>query len=412
MYTEFYGLKEFPFNLTPDPRFLYFSPSHQEALAQMTYGIKMRRGFLSITGEVGTGKTTLIYTLLSRLEASTQKAFIFHSIVNAKGLFRSICREFGIELNSEDTKTDMTIKLHNFLISNFRSGGNAVVIIDEAQNLTPHVLEEVRLLSNLETPRTKLLQILLVGQPELRKVLDRPAMRQLKQRIALRFHLTTLNRIETGEYINHRISVAQHKPRNNKPSHQNLNDKERNAKPETAQQTPGNGSPPGLLTWEQLREKQITRNQQMANTQSQSTITSAGLINEDLAQNSNSNDIFSSQAIDEIYRYTGGIPRAINVLCDKALLMGYTVDAHCITPGIVNKVEFDDLYSEMKSFPEKTHSSTEPDPYQPPTRSIETTNPDTFKATVKPKVKKKLDEGNSRLNKLRQRFPNLFSVSP
>ncbi len=404
MYTEFYRLKEFPFNLTPDPRFLYFSPGHQEALAQMTYGIKMRRGFLSITGEVGTGKTTLIYTLLSRLDANTQKAFIFHSIVNAKGLFRSICREFGIELTNDDTKTDMTIKLHNFLISNFRSGGNAVVIIDEAQNLTPHVLEEVRLLSNLETPRTKLLQILLVGQPELRKVLDRPDLRQLKQRIALRFHLTNLNRTETGEYINHRISVAQHKPLNNKPSNQDIKDKDLSPSPMAVQQSPGNGSAPGLLTWEQLRDKQITQNQSIANTQSYSDITSAGLINENLAQNSNSNDIFLPQTIDEIYRYTSGIPRAINVLCDKALLMGYSLDAHRIVPEIVRKVELDDQYNEPEPIPEKPLSEVKNQHYQTTEKFSEKISPEPFKATVN-------TENVARLNKLRQRFPNLFGVS-
>jgi general secretion pathway protein A len=357
MYTDFYKLKEFPFNLTPDPRFVYYSPGHQEALAQMTYGIKMRRGFLSITGEVGTGKTTLIYTLLSRLDASTQKAFIFHSIVNAKGLFLSICREFGIAVNSDDTKTDMTIKLHNFLISNFRSGGNAVVIIDEAQNLTPHVLEEVRLLSNLETPRTKLLQILL---------------------------------------------VAQQKPQNNKPSNQDIGNKELSTNPVALQQSPGNGSPSGVLTWEQLRDRQVTQNQPIANILSQSDITSAGLINEDLAQHSNSSDIFLPRAVDEIYRYSDGIPRAINVLCDKALLMGYSLDASRITPEIVRKVELDDHYNEPEPIPEKPPSKVEQKNYQIADKFSEKINSEPFKVTVDP-------ENIARMNKLRQRFPNLFS---
>lgn len=411
MYTDFYKLKEFPFNLTPDPKFLYFSAGHQEALAQMTYGIKMKRGFMSLTGEVGTGKTTLIYTLLSKLDANTQKAFIFHSILGAKGLFRSICREFGIAVNSDETKTDMTIKLHNFLITNFRSGGNAVLIIDESQNLTPHVLEEVRLLSNLETPRTKLLQILLVGQPELRTILDRPDMRQLKQRIAFRFHLSRLSRQETEQYINHRLRVAQHKPATDHSSDESLSrDKmkaDKIAAPPIAMTDPSNGD----LNWEQLRDRQFTRHQSAANPSMPGNITSAGLIDEELGPHRNSNSIFTPDAIGEIYRYTTGIPRAINVLCDKALLLGYTLDAHRISAKLVKKIELDDLASEIESFPTAKHSEAEPKRYLPVEQSFEKRNPAPFTVSVGATLPKKSHDDNSRLTKLRKRFPNLFSLA-
>ncbi len=414
MYTEFYGLKEFPFNLTPDPRFLYFSASHQEALAQMIYGINMKHGFMSLTGEVGTGKTTLIYTLLSKLDANIQKAFIFHSILGAKGLFRSICREFGIAANNEDTKTDMTIKLHNFLITNFRSSGNAVLIIDESQNLTPPVLEEVRLLSNLETPRTKLLQILLVGQPELRAILDRPDMRQLKQRIAFRFHLSRLNRKETEEYINHRIAVAQHKPAADRFSDNNsgrdpIKTNKKSALTSAASVDPSNED----LTWDQLWNNQLARHLSPINPSSTEKITSAGLIHEDLVPNRNANSIFTPEAIDEIYQYCAGIPRTINVLCDKALLMGYTLDAHKVSAGIIKKVQQYEQYDDSKLAPSVKHPEAEPNREheaepsrrQVVVKSVEQKNPAPFTVKFSAAAPQKLGDFYISLDQITKKIP-------
>ncbi|MEE4310411.1 MAG: AAA family ATPase, partial [candidate division KSB1 bacterium] len=184
MYTEFYGLREMPFNLTPDPRFLYESASHREGLAQMAYGINHRRGFIVLTGEVGTGKTTLIRTLLEQLDSSTRTAYLYHAILGAKSLFQSILRDFGVSFQRRATKNDLLFILEDFLFSLKKTGGNAVLMIDEAQNLKPHILEEIRLISNIETADRKLIQILLVGQPEFGKILDRTDARQLKQRIA------------------------------------------------------------------------------------------------------------------------------------------------------------------------------------------------------------------------------------
>ena len=412
MYTQFFGLKEQPFNLTPDPRFIYFSDSHREALARMTFGVNMKRGFMSITGEVGTGKTTLVYALLSRLDANTQKAFIFHSIMGAKGLFRSICREFGIEMKSDDTKTDMTMRLHNFLIANFRSGNNAVLIIDEAQNLNPLVLEEIRLLSNLETSRTKLLQILLVGQPEFRKILDRPDMRQLKQRIAMKFHLNKLNRKETGEYINYRIQVARHDASGENGSGKKLSREESTTNKSIEDNVSEDVPLYGYLSWEELRIREMGRHQSSHDISPGSDSSRQESLDGKLARNNNSDEIFSPEAIDEIYRCSGGVPRIINILCDKALLMGYTIDTHRISAQIIRRVEFEDLYSEIEPLPKKTHWEIEPGRYPIEDKIPEKKEPVSFNITANSTIQKKSGEDNSRLNRLKKRFPNLFSIAP
>jgi general secretion pathway protein A len=207
MYCSFFGLREKPFNITPDPRFLFLSPSHQEALGHLLYGIEERKGFITITGEVGTGKTLLCRALLERLGQHVRTALIFNSFLSELDLLRSINEEFGIPYPGA-TRKDLIDRLNSYLIEEFRAGRNAVLIIDEAQNLAPPVLEQVRMLSNLETERGKLLQIILVGQPELRKQLARPDLRQLNQRIALRYHLQPFDRQETADYVNHRLLVA------------------------------------------------------------------------------------------------------------------------------------------------------------------------------------------------------------
>jgi type II secretory pathway predicted ATPase ExeA len=210
VYSSYFGLNEAPFNITPDPSFLYFSTSHREGLAQLTYGINARRGFIVLTGEVGTGKTTLIQTLLSQLTESTQTALIFSSITSSLDLLRYVCEEFKLIEPMREVKDahDYICLLNDFLLEKYRGGENAALIIDEAQNLSADVLESIRLLSNFETTKDKLLQILLVGQPELNERLNTPQLRQLKQRVTLRHHLRPLTLNECQEYVASRLQHA------------------------------------------------------------------------------------------------------------------------------------------------------------------------------------------------------------
>jgi general secretion pathway protein A len=246
MYCPFFGLQEKPFNITPDPRFLFLSSSHQEALGHLLYGIEERKGFITVTGEVGTGKTLICRALLDRLGPHVCTALVFNSFMLEIELLRSINEDFGIHRGG-GTRKELIDHLNQYLLGEFSAGRNAVLIIDEAQNLATPVLEQIRMLSNLETERGKLLQIVLVGQPELRQQLARPELRQLNQRIALRYHIQPFNRQETEDYINHRLVVA--------------------------------GSHGGVK--------------------------------------------FSRRAISVIYRLSAGIPRKINLLCDRAMLSAY-----------------------------------------------------------------------------------------
>jgi general secretion pathway protein A len=255
MYCSFFGLQERPFSITPDPRFLFLSQSHQEALGHLLYGIEERKGFITITGEVGTGKTLLCRALLGRLGRHVRTALIFNSFLSELDLLRSINEDFGIP-RSGATRKELIDNLNRYLIDEFSAGHNAVLIIDEAQNLAPPVLEQIRMLSNLETERGKLLQIVLVGQPELRKQLARPDLRQLNQRIALRYHIQPFNRQETADYINHRLVVA--------GSH--------------------------------------------------------GVVK------------FSRRALSAIFRLSSGIPRKINLLCDRTMLAAYVHGSNRIEP--------------------------------------------------------------------------------
>ena len=207
MYVAFYGLKEKPFNPTPDPKYLYLTPGHREALAQLLYGLQERKGFILLTGEVGTGKTTLLRALLQRLDGSTAVAFVFNSALPFDGILEYMLEDFGIS-NSGGSRAQRFFALNNFLIERRRAGQNAVLILDEAQNLDPPTLEQVRLLSNFETPTEKLLQILLVGQPELEERLRLPELRQLKQRIGLRCRIPPLKPEEIPNYIRTRLRIA------------------------------------------------------------------------------------------------------------------------------------------------------------------------------------------------------------
>jgi general secretion pathway protein A len=207
VYLRFYGLKEKPFNPTPDPRFLYLTAAHREALAQLEYGVKERRGFMVLIGEVGTGKTTLLRTLLDRLDSMTETAFVFNSMMSFDQILAYIVEDFGI-VGAKDSHAHRLVALNHFLIERVRRGLNTVLIIDEAQNLDTASLEQVRLLSNFETTNEKLLQIVLVGQPELKTKLALPELRQLKQRIGLRCTIHPLSPADTAEYIQHRLTVA------------------------------------------------------------------------------------------------------------------------------------------------------------------------------------------------------------
>jgi general secretion pathway protein A len=246
MYTAFYGLSEKPFSLTPDPRFLFLSDSHREALAHLLYGIEEGEGFIAVTGEVGTGKTTLCRTLVRKLSEDTQVAFVFNPSLSGEELLRAISIEFGL-ITEGYSRADLNDQLNQFLLETSRAGRRALLIVDEAQNLGAASLEEIRLLSNLETSSSKLIQILLFGQPELDVMLDSHELRQLRQRITVRWSLSPLTPEETRDYIRHRLRIA------------------------------------------------------------------AG----------RECDLFTDKAIQEIRHRAGGIPRLINVLCDRALLVGY-----------------------------------------------------------------------------------------
>jgi general secretion pathway protein A len=208
MYKKFFGLKENPFNVNPDPRYLFLTPHTQEALACLTYGIETRKGFILLTGEVGTGKTTLINKLLEWLHKERVfTAFVFNPRLSVAQFFDFMMADFGIACESHQ-KGQMLLKLNQWLLDRYRAGERAVLIVDEAQNLSPQMLEEIRLLTNLETSTEKLLQIVLAGQPELEQKLNQPELRQLRQRITLRAKTRQLTLEETYGYIEERLRIA------------------------------------------------------------------------------------------------------------------------------------------------------------------------------------------------------------
>ena len=266
IYCGHFGLTREPFNITPDPNFLYMSVSHREALAQLVYGIKARRGFVVLTGEVGTGKTTMIQCLLDELNSTTKTALIFNMVVSPKDLLRYVCEKFGLVALQESLKEihDYVSLLERFLLESYRKGENVALIIDEAQNLSTEVLENVRLLSNFETAQDKLLQILLVGQPELGARLNASELRQIKQRVALRHHLTPLSYTDCEKYIAKRLEIA------------------------------------------------------------------GGSIS-----------LFGPKAIDAVHKYSGGIPRLVNIICDNALLTVYALRKDKVEAGMITEVAQD-----------------------------------------------------------------------
>ena len=264
MYLEHYGLTRSPFEMTPDPSFLYLGETHREGLATLVYGVRARKGFLLLTGEVGTGKTTLLHALLSQLDASTASAFIFNPRLEPLDFFRVLLDEYGIEEPCQG-KADYLMALNRFLIERLEKDQPTLLIVDEAQNLSPDLLEEIRLLSNLETPTSKLIQIMLVGQPELKEMLARPDLRQLRQRIVLRHHLRPFDQEEAEAYVQERLRLAGYT---------------------------GKG-------------------------------------------------IFKRNALEEIYRVTGGVPRLVNILCDGALLLGFARELQTLDRDVIREVAED-----------------------------------------------------------------------
>jgi general secretion pathway protein A len=207
MYEAFYGFREKPFNLTPDPKFLYLSGKHHEAFAHLEFGLRQKGGFIVVTGEVGTGKTTLCRYFLERLDETTVSAFILYPALGTTELLRAVNRDLGVASDGESDK-ELIDALHEFLLASRKLGKSIVLVIDEAQNLSRDVLEQVRLISNLETNTEKLIQIVLIGQSELNEMLAQTDLRQLAQRITARYHLNPLSREETERYIRHRLAVA------------------------------------------------------------------------------------------------------------------------------------------------------------------------------------------------------------
>ena len=207
MYNEYYGLVRAPFEMTPDPSFLYLGEAHREGLATLVYAVNSGKGFVMLTGEVGTGKTTLIHALLGQLDAKTNSAFIFNPRLDPLGFFRVLFDELGIG-PACDSKAEYLLALNHYLIAKLAANERVLLIVDEAQNLSTEMLEEIRLLSNLETPTSKLIQIMLVGQPELQALIDKPELRQLRQRIALRHQLRPFDGSELAEYVEGRLEKA------------------------------------------------------------------------------------------------------------------------------------------------------------------------------------------------------------
>ena len=260
MYADYFGLKENPFSLSPEPRYLFLSEQHRDALNCLIYGIKEKKGFVLISGGIGLGKTTICRSLLASMDDSVETALIFNTAISELDLLETILSEYGIVIkNIAGNKKYYIDALNEFLLDNFAAGKTTVLLIDEAQNLSRGVLEQIRMLSNLETETEKLIQIVLIGQPELTNTLMLPALRQLNERITVRYDLKPFSPKEVSDYIHHRLAVAQG---------------------------------PGSIK-------------------------------------------FTGRALDLIYVFSEGIPRRINALCDRALLIAYTKNVSEIDRKII-----------------------------------------------------------------------------
>jgi len=272
LYQQFFNFNVKPFSIAPDPHFIFMSEHHQEGLAHLLYGINQGGGFVALTGEVGTGKTTLCHCLLQQLPENIEIALVLNPKLNAIELLATVCDELQIEYDKEKQSLKNLVDCLNlYLLEAHAKGKRTVLMIDEAQNLSLDVLEQIRLLTNLETSKTKLLQIILIGQPELKQLLEQPELRQLNQRITARFHLTPLSLSETERYIKHRLSVC--------GSHA---------------------------------------------------------------------DIFNRAAIREVFKLSQGIPRLINILCDRALLGAYVFNSAIVTKKIIKQAA-KEVFNKKKS---------------------------------------------------------------
>jgi general secretion pathway protein A len=260
VYLEYYALKHAPFDITPNPRYLFHSTKHREAFNHLLYGIRERKGFVQLTGEVGAGKTTLCRALLEQLDSRYSTALIMNPVMSGDELMKAIATEFGLEVKGKD-RLETIAAISDFLLKQTHAGRESVLIIDEAQNLTEDLLEQVRLISNIETDDRKLVQIVLMGQPELRDRLDSPRLKQLRQRITVRYHLRPLTRTEVGQYIQHRLALSG-----------------------------SNGAP-----------------------------------------------TFTFGGIWRVFRYSQGIPRLVNAVCDKALLAGFVERSYKINHRMVGR---------------------------------------------------------------------------
>lgn len=273
MYNAFFGFKENPFNLSPDPLFLYRSPQHEEALANLTYGVRSRKGFIVLTGEIGTGKTTMLECLRDQLqEDKTPFSFIFNTRLSTPQFFEMIAYDLALNC-ATDSKAKILIALQQFLLEQASRGGTTALLVDEAHDLSWELLEEIRMLGNLENRNGKLLQVILSGQPELDRKLDAPNLRQLRQRIVLRCELRPFDQEQTAAYVQTRLAKA------------------------------------GM-------EEQT---------------------------------IFAPEVLEEIHKYTGGIPRVINIMCDNLLLMAFALEQKEVTIGMIHEVA-----SDMRLTPIKT----------------------------------------------------------
>ncbi len=272
MYTDHFGLTEAPFSIAPNPQYLYMSSRHRDALAHLLYGVQSDGGFILLTGEVGTGKTTLCRCLLQQVPTDVDTAFVLNPRVSVTELLASVCDEFGISYPTDASVKILVDQLNAFLLECHANNRKAVLIIDEAQNLSRDLLEQLRLLTNLETNERKLLQIILLGQPELLEMLDNRDLRQFSQRITARFHLEALNQTETEDYVAHRMSIA-----------------------------------------------------------------------------GGSGRVFTRAAMRRVYRISKGIPRVINLICDRALLGSYVEDKTEVTPTIVSKAAREVLGIEQRN---------------------------------------------------------------
>jgi len=265
VYNRFFGFDADPFRVNPDPRFLYMSEGHAEALATLLYAVQERKGFITLTGEVGVGKTTILNALLAKLPTTVQTAYLFNTALEVEDLFASIFEELEIEPVVPWRKSTALSKLNHYLIDRMTKGKQTLLIVDEAQNLSDALLEEIRMLSNLETPESKLLQIVLVGQPELADKLSQPRLRQLRQRVELRHAIKPLDEGETATYLRERQLVG--------------------------------GHPRG--------------------------------------------DCFTSSAERAVYRFSRGIPRIINVLCDNSLIVAFSRQSLRVSAQMVEEAARD-----------------------------------------------------------------------